>query len=224
MPNCCYVISKMGPSSLIVKQDFADMFYSFKLHPSLWTYMGFRHPLTGQSYLMPVLPMGFTNSQPLECQNSELMASIIQEEMRALWRQEPGLAAFADLPSPEDDCEGVEPASTVYCDDFMQSATPPWVDLLVEVGARVFELMNVRGKVAKREGPSKALVAGLHVRRGDGALVWPPQPSQRDLCPHQKHVGARGQTSIRFLPGAGIRGGQTHVGGIGGGVGMGFSD
>eukprot|EP00961_Rhodomonas_salina_P104692 1409233-Rhodomonas_salina.1 len=52
----------MGPGSLIVKQDLADMFYSFKLHPSKWTYMGFWHPLTGQTYLMPVLPMGFTNS------------------------------------------------------------------------------------------------------------------------------------------------------------------
>eukprot|EP00961_Rhodomonas_salina_P129092 1739200-Rhodomonas_salina.1 len=36
MPNCCDVISKMGPGSLIVKQDLADMFYSFKLHPSMW--------------------------------------------------------------------------------------------------------------------------------------------------------------------------------------------
>ena len=58
--------------------------------------------------------------------------------------------AFSDLPTPEDGREGVEPASTVYCDDFMQTATPPWVDLLVQVGARVFELMNVREKVLKR--------------------------------------------------------------------------
>eukprot|EP00961_Rhodomonas_salina_P293633 3933909-Rhodomonas_salina.1 len=91
---------------------------------------------------MPVLPMGLTNSPALACQNSELMANIIQEEMRARWRGEKGLDAFSDLPTPEDGREGVEPASTVYCDDFMQTATPPWVDLLVQVGARVFELMN----------------------------------------------------------------------------------
>lgn len=64
---------------------------------------------------------------------------------------------FADLLTPDDTREGVEPASTVYCDDFMQIATPQWVDLLVQVGALVFELMNVREKVLKLEGPSKCL-------------------------------------------------------------------
>eukprot|EP00961_Rhodomonas_salina_P247527 3344277-Rhodomonas_salina.1 len=66
------------------------------------------------------------------------MARIIQDEMRARWRGEKGLDALADLPTPAEAREGVEPASTVYCDDFMQTATPQWVELLVQVGARVF--------------------------------------------------------------------------------------
>mmetsp|Transcript_18280 Transcript_18280/g.37035 ORF Transcript_18280/g.37035 Transcript_18280/m.37035 type:complete len:316 (+) Transcript_18280:3348-4295(+) len=70
MPRLLDVIQKMGQGAFMAKQDLKDMFYSWKVHPKLWTFFGIRHPITGQSFVFPVLPMGFKLSPPIVCRNT----------------------------------------------------------------------------------------------------------------------------------------------------------
>ena len=67
----------------MVKQDLADMFLNFKIHPSRWVLFGFQHLITGQSYVYPCLPFGFRLSPTIACSNTQLEADIITEEVQA---------------------------------------------------------------------------------------------------------------------------------------------
>jgi len=158
LPTVEAVIAELGRHYFVVKQDIADMFLNFKIHPSRWVLFGFQHPITGQSYVYPCLPFGFSLSPPICCANSQLLADIIATEARARARGEPGLEALecverrADWGSVED---GPLPASLVYVDDFMGTArSKECSDELADVGSKVFELAGLPEKVAKREGPS----------------------------------------------------------------------
>eukprot|EP00961_Rhodomonas_salina_P088630 1192236-Rhodomonas_salina.1 len=81
LPGVVHVITSLSPGGRMGKQDLGDFFYSFMVHPRRWTLMGVQHPVTGQSYVMPVLPMGFSLSPPIACSNSQLLTDIINLEM-----------------------------------------------------------------------------------------------------------------------------------------------
>jgi len=153
------ILEHMGPGSYMAKQDLKDMFYSWAVHPHLWTFLGVRHPVTGQSFVFPVLPMGFKLSPPIACKNTEWLAALIQAEMRARWAGAPSIRpALEAVPRSARPTSGVEPASHVYVDDYMGSAAGSgWIEELVDVGALIFRLVGVIEKVAKREGPSQVL-------------------------------------------------------------------
>ena len=82
MPRVEDVIALLGRNYWMVKQDLTDMFFNWKIHHSKWMLFGFQHPLTGQSFIYPVLPFGFRLSPPIACANTQLMADIITEEAR----------------------------------------------------------------------------------------------------------------------------------------------
>eukprot|EP00961_Rhodomonas_salina_P076330 1024829-Rhodomonas_salina.1 len=90
--------SLLGLGSTMSKQDLSNMFYSFQVLLERWTLLGVRHAVTGQSYVMPVLPMGFALSLPIACSNTPLLADIINEEMTALWEGRPCLKALEGVP------------------------------------------------------------------------------------------------------------------------------
>mmetsp|Transcript_30389 Transcript_30389/g.62612 ORF Transcript_30389/g.62612 Transcript_30389/m.62612 type:complete len:869 (-) Transcript_30389:3743-6349(-) len=158
MPRLMDIISKMGPGARMAKQDLQDMFYSWRVHPKLWTFFGIRHPVTGQSFVFPVLPMGFKLSPAIACRNTELLASYIENEMRARWEDRPSIApALEAVPRTAAPADGCPPASSVYVDDYMGSAMGEWAEELVDVGAKVFELVGVVEKIMKREGPDQLM-------------------------------------------------------------------
>jgi len=159
MPRLLDILGKMGPGSYMAKQDLQDMFYSWAVHPTLWTYLGVRHPVTGQSFVFPVLPMGFKLSPPIACRNTTWIAELVQREMRARWDGRPSVAPnLAEVPRSGGVTEGCPPASSVYVDDYMHSAPGNgWIDELVTVCAFVFRVIGVTEKVIKREGPGQAL-------------------------------------------------------------------
>eukprot|EP00961_Rhodomonas_salina_P017151 230564-Rhodomonas_salina.1 len=141
--------------------DLKDMFLSWNVHPERWVLLGFRHPLTSQAYVYPVLPFGLTISPPIACRNTQLLADLIEKEMRARWEGREGLPALRSVartaPVPETS-PAPPPASSVYVDDYANSACDePWMKELVAVAARIFELVGVTEKVLKREGPARAL-------------------------------------------------------------------
>mmetsp|Transcript_30390 Transcript_30390/g.62634 ORF Transcript_30390/g.62634 Transcript_30390/m.62634 type:complete len:863 (+) Transcript_30390:1289-3877(+) len=160
MPRLLEIVSKMGPGSYMAKQDLKDMFYSWRVHPKLWTFFGIRHPVTGQSFVFPVLPMGFKLSPPLACRNTAWMATLAENEMRARWEKRASVRPIlASIPrSAEPDATGAPPASTVYVDDYMGSAAGNgWIEELVEVCALIFLTLGVTEKLTKREGPAQIL-------------------------------------------------------------------
>mmetsp|Transcript_62463 Transcript_62463/g.129732 ORF Transcript_62463/g.129732 Transcript_62463/m.129732 type:complete len:642 (-) Transcript_62463:1730-3655(-) len=152
------VIAELGRHYFIVKQDITDMFLNFKIHPSWWVLFGFQHPVTGQSYIYPCLPFGFSLSPPICCANSQMIADIIVKEARARARGEVGLKALEGVPRRADwgkEEDGPLPASSVYVDDFMGSArSKECTDELADIGSAVFDLVGLPEKVLKREGPS----------------------------------------------------------------------
>jgi len=158
LPTVESVIAELGRHYWIVKQDIADMFLNFKIHPSRWVLFGFQHPVTGQSYVYPCLPFGFSLSPPICCANSQMLADIIATEARARAKGEVGLKALEGVPRRADWGElgdGPLPASSVYVDDFMGSArSKECTDELTDIGSTVFELAGLPEKVLKREGPS----------------------------------------------------------------------
>eukprot|EP00961_Rhodomonas_salina_P292779 3933206-Rhodomonas_salina.1 len=81
---------------------------------------------------MPVLPMGFALSPPIACSNTQLLADIITKEMQDRWAGREGHPAFAHIPrSTSQPPDGVpEPQSSVYVDDFMESAWAEWLEEL----------------------------------------------------------------------------------------------
>jgi len=156
MPRLLDIISKMGPGSYMAKQDLKDMFYSWRVHPQLWTYFGIRHPVTGQSFVFPVLPMGFKLSPPIACRNTEWMAALAEREMRARWEAKASVCdALKAVPRRASmGARGAPPASTVYVDDYMSSAMGDgWIEELVDVCALIFKIIGVTEKLSKREGP-----------------------------------------------------------------------
>eukprot|EP00961_Rhodomonas_salina_P193636 2614199-Rhodomonas_salina.1 len=106
LPTISMIVEKLGPGYVIVKMDLQDMFLSWKLHPERWVLFGFRHPITSQSYVYPVLPFGFTLSLLIACRNTQLMADLIEAEMEALWTGLPGnpclvqVERLAPVPAP----------------------------------------------------------------------------------------------------------------------------
>ena len=78
----------------MVKQDLTDMFFNWKLHLSKWLLFGYQHPITGQSYVYPVLPFGFRLSPLIACTNTSLMAFIIAEEAEGRAQGVPGREAL----------------------------------------------------------------------------------------------------------------------------------
>lgn len=82
LPCVTTMIKKMGVGYHIMKLDLKDMFQSWKVHPEQWTFLGFRHPLTSQTYVYCCLPFGFSLSPPISCCNTHLMAVINEGEMK----------------------------------------------------------------------------------------------------------------------------------------------
>eukprot|EP00961_Rhodomonas_salina_P074116 995902-Rhodomonas_salina.1 len=96
----------------------------------------------------------------------------------------------------------------------MQTATPPWVELLVQVGTRVFKLMNVREKVLKREGPSKCLpLLGIMFDVDTGRLSVPLNWAN-EICELIQSILARGDNkqSISYQELASVVGRLTWAG------------
>eukprot|EP00961_Rhodomonas_salina_P160891 2166371-Rhodomonas_salina.1 len=150
LPTISSIVEKMGPGYVIVKMDLKDMFLSWNVHPELWVLLGFRHPLTSQAYVNPVLPFGFTISPPIACRNTQLLADLIEKEMRARWEGlegSPVLKSVALLARVPKTSPAPPPASSVYVDDYANSACDgPWTDELVRVAARMFVLVGVTEK------------------------------------------------------------------------------
>eukprot|EP00961_Rhodomonas_salina_P028996 391117-Rhodomonas_salina.2 len=153
LPTVLNIIKVMGPGAMMGKMDLSDFFYSFRVHPRRWTLMGVRHPVTGQSYVMPVLLMGFALSPPLACANSQLLTDIINAEMTARWENKVGHSALEHIPQsatrPAWSVGG--PTTHTHVDDFLSSAWGEWLDELVAVAARVFELTCMTEKAKKQE-------------------------------------------------------------------------
>eukprot|EP00961_Rhodomonas_salina_P299287 3938809-Rhodomonas_salina.1 len=116
---------------------------------------GFRHPVTSQSYVYPVLPFGFTLSPPLACRNTQLMATMIEAEMLARWKGRPGHPALRGVKRRTRGggrTVGPAPASSVYVDDYANSASDAaWTQEIIEVSAEVFRRVGVVEKELKRE-------------------------------------------------------------------------
>mmetsp|Transcript_18276 Transcript_18276/g.36993 ORF Transcript_18276/g.36993 Transcript_18276/m.36993 type:complete len:626 (+) Transcript_18276:2498-4375(+) len=185
MPRLLDVIQKMGPGAFMAKQDLKDMFYSWKVHPKLWTFFGIRHPITGQSFVFPVLPMGFKLSPPIACRNTEWLAELAQREMRARWAGEPSVCeALKQVPRrAKRGVKGVAPASTVYVDDYMQSAMGEgWIEELVEVCAFIFVTVGVTEKTLKREGPAQLLCLLGFLFSTLTHQLKVPEEKARELC------------------------------------------
>jgi len=184
MPRLIDIMSKMGPGSFMAKQDLANMFYSWAVHPELWTFLGVRHPVTGQSFVFPVLPMGFKLSPPIACRNTTWIAELIQAEMRARWAGEASIVPkLREVPRKGGAATGCPPASSVYVDDYMHSAAGNgWIEEVVELGAFVFEIIGVTEKVVKREGPGQALeLLGFLFDTLRHQLKIPPD-KRKELC------------------------------------------
>jgi len=161
LPTIEDIISALGRNGYIVKQDLQDMFWNWKIHPSKWVLFGFQHPITGQSYIYPVLPFGFRLSPSLACANTQLMAEMIEAEARKRGEGAEGLPALRDLVTPNLSSPSTEPppASRVYVDDFQNMARDLLcTEELANLAGRIFELVGVIEKVLKREGPAQALV------------------------------------------------------------------
>lgn len=157
MPTLLTVIQKMGCGSWMAKQDLANMFYNWRVHPELVGLFGVRHPLTGQSFVFAVLPMGFRLSPPIACRNTTWFAELIEAEMRAQWTQQASVRpVLTEVPREATVTPGAPPGSTVYVDDYMGSAMGDgWIDELVKVGAFVFKTTGLVEKIVKREGPNQ---------------------------------------------------------------------
>eukprot|EP00961_Rhodomonas_salina_P153559 2067647-Rhodomonas_salina.1 len=82
LPTVEDIIAMLGRNHYIVKQDITYMFFNFKIHPSKWVLFGFQHPITGQSYIYPVLPFCFSLSPLIACASSQLVADMIEKEAR----------------------------------------------------------------------------------------------------------------------------------------------
>jgi len=186
LPTIEDIISALGRRGYIVKQDPQDMFWNWKIHPSKWVLFGFQHPITGQSYIYPVLPFGFRLSPSLACANTQLMADMIEAEARRRAMGEVGLAVLVDTLTQhltEPSSEPL-PASRVYVDDFQNMAR----DLLctqelANLAGRIFELIGVIEKVLKREGPAQALVLlGFLFDTVTGLLSIPEDKSRAILA------------------------------------------
>eukprot|EP00961_Rhodomonas_salina_P022811 305982-Rhodomonas_salina.1 len=121
LPTISSIVEKMGLGYVIVKMDLKDMFLSWNVHPERWVLLGFRHPLTSQAYVYPVLPFGFTISPPIACRNTQLLADLIEKEMRARWEGRegsPALSSVARLARVPKTSPAPPPASSVYVDDY----------------------------------------------------------------------------------------------------------
>jgi len=157
LPTIESLIAEMGRRYYVVKQDIMDMFLNFKIHPSRWVLFGFQHPFTGQSYVYPVLPFGFSLSPPIACANTQMAADIIRKEMRARALGDAGLDVLKTVPRVgvvDDKAKGPLPASSVYVDYFVGSARDlTWTEELMQVSAEVFRLLGLPEKISKREGP-----------------------------------------------------------------------
>jgi len=186
LPTVEHVIAELGRHYWIVKQDIADMFLNFKIHPSRWVLFGFQHPITGQSYVYPCLPFGFSLSPPICCENSQLVADLIAKEARARAKGEKGLEALEHVPRRADwgsEEDGPLPSSKVYVDDFMGSArSKECTDELADIGSAVFDLVGLPEKVLKREGPSWVMaILGFVFCTVMGILTIPEAKSKKML-------------------------------------------
>eukprot|EP00961_Rhodomonas_salina_P006910 93777-Rhodomonas_salina.1 len=104
--------------------------------------------------------------------------------MTARWEGRPGLKALEGVPRtsrrpPE---RVAEPCTTVYVDDYMNGAWEEWVDELVEVAARVFELAGVTEKLTKRERGFALVVLGFLFDTKSGVLRIPPEKCKEILA------------------------------------------
>jgi len=167
MPTVESMIRMTGEGWWMAKQDIQDMFFCWKVHPLQWSLLGMQHPLTGQSFVYPVLPFGLTVSPYHACLNTESLATVIRVQAAAraqglgtlpcLARLDEGRIRLEYLTSGRDPLRQ-PPSSAVYVDDFAMFA--PSLDScleLMELAAEVFATANVPEKVAKREGPSQTL-------------------------------------------------------------------
>ena len=121
------------------------MFFNWKLHQSKWLLFGYQHPITGQSYVYPVLPSGFRLSPLIACTNTSLMASIIAEEAENRARGMPcreALKVVRELGIRHEMLTlpmGPHPSSTVYVDDYMGGAKAQMgCQELADIGSEVF--------------------------------------------------------------------------------------
>mmetsp|Transcript_18272 Transcript_18272/g.36950 ORF Transcript_18272/g.36950 Transcript_18272/m.36950 type:complete len:477 (-) Transcript_18272:6701-8131(-) len=185
MPRLLDIIEKMGPGSFMAKQDLRDMFYSWRVHPKLWTFFGIRHPITGQSFVFPVLPMGFKLSPPIACRNTAWMADLAEREMRARWEHRPSVCpALEGVPrAAHPTSQGAPPASSVYVDDYMGSAMGGgWIEELVLVCALIFQLVGVDEKLSKREGPAQRLCLLGFLFSTLTHKLHVPEDKAREIC------------------------------------------
>lgn len=184
LPGVVDVIKAMSPWSLMGKRDLSDMFYSFLVNPRRWTLLGVRHPITGQSYVMPVLPMGFTLSPPIACANTQLLTDIMNVEMENRWAGKAGHPAFAHIPrSKSRPARRVAaPHTTTYVDDFMDRAWEEWLEELIQVGETVFRLAGMSEKLSKRERGYALIMLGFAFDSRTGVLRVPEGKCQEILA------------------------------------------
>jgi len=184
MPTVATMVQHVGTNWFMAKQDVRDMFLCWKVHPAFWGVLGLQHPLTGQSYVYPVLPFGLAVSPYYACSNTEALAEVIRTQASAraqglqtlpcLARSDEGSIRLAYLLSGRDPLLQ-PPSSEVYVDDFaMFAPTFEACQELIELACDVFAAANVPEKVAKREGPSQTIVLlGFEFNTVSGVLSIP---------------------------------------------------
>mmetsp|Transcript_69329 Transcript_69329/g.144556 ORF Transcript_69329/g.144556 Transcript_69329/m.144556 type:complete len:1186 (+) Transcript_69329:1738-5295(+) len=192
MPTVATMIQHVGPSWYMAKQDVRDMFLCWKVHPSFWGVLGLQHPMTGQTYVYPVLPFGLSVSPFYACSNTESLAGVIRTEASALAqglqtlpclaRSDEGKIRLAYMLSGRDPAVQ-PPTSEVYVDDFaMFAPTFEACQELIELACDVFATANVPEKVTKREGPSQSIVLlGFEFNTVSGVLSIPHHKCQELL-------------------------------------------
>ena len=76
--------------------------------------------------------------------------------MQARWGEQPSdVPGLATIPRGQHPRDGAPPSSSVYVDDYMNGGITGWVEELVMVAERVFEVAGVNEKKLKREGPDQ---------------------------------------------------------------------
>jgi len=167
------MLEQLGRNWWICKQDLKSYFYSYRVDPSLWTYLGVIHPVTQQTMIMPVLTMGNSLSPPIATENSNILRDLIAKEAtRRIGVR--GSSLSASCVSDRD------LMTAAYIDDFAHATPSQSASAeMLEIGATIFSECGFTEKLVKRETASqRRALLGLLFDTQTGILSLPNDKRQ----------------------------------------------